>query len=65
LGEGIIVIEELAPSLRSGGGANRNQSGLFLDEVSIIRRQRKKKKRHMPVIQEERRFPFVAGGGIG
>jgi hypothetical protein len=34
-------------------------------EVNIIRRQRKKKKRCMPAIQEGRQFPYLVGGGIG
>jgi hypothetical protein len=34
-------------------------------KVNIIRRQRKKKKRCMPAIQEGRQFPYLVGGGIG
>jgi hypothetical protein len=34
-------------------------------EVNIIRRQRKKKKRCMPAIQEGRPFSLLTGGGIG
>jgi hypothetical protein len=33
--------------------------------VNIIRRQRKKKKRCTPAIQERGHFPCLAGGGIG
>ena len=34
-------------------------------EVNVIRRQRKKKKRCMPAIQEGRQFPYLVRGGIG
>jgi len=64
-GKSIIVLKKrLALSLERAGGANRSLIP-FQREVKIIRRQRKKKKRCIPAIQQGERFPFFAGGGIG
>ena len=65
IGRIIFVVKELALSLPSGESANINPFGPVLKEVSIIRRQRKKKKRCMPAIQEGRPFSLLTGGGIG
>jgi hypothetical protein len=45
------------------GGANK--SGFYLREESIIRTQRKKKKRCISAIHERRLFLCLGGGGIG